>query len=202
MTEDYLHRETLTVKKSSFAEMSKKMIKPLECQLRGRDDYALARPISHERERSRVDRGSIDHEHDDEIIVRRDEREGGRVGDRQREEIINRHHSRSPSPDYSFRAPPPLEPAPIYAPPIHCEIIYYKRYIDHGYETALAKIPSRAPSPPMPPPPPPRERAEERIEIRRAGELVLGWSVVRIAVIANSGYTQPDYWYILPANSP
>jgi len=137
---------------------------------RGRDDYVLARPISHERERSRVDRGSIEHEHDDEIIIRRDEREGGRGGDRQREEIIIRKHSRSPSPDSSYRAPPPLEAAPIYAPPIHREIIYHERHIDHGYETALARIPSRAPSPPMPAPPPPRERSEERIEIRRTGE--------------------------------
>jgi hypothetical protein len=132
---------------------------------RGRDDYALARPISHERERSRVGRGSS--EHDDEIIIRRDEREG-RGGDRSREEIIIRKHSRSPSPASSIRAPPPLEPAPIYAPPIHREIIYHERHIDHGYETALARIPSRAPSPPMPPPP--RERSEERIEIRRTGE--------------------------------
>ena len=136
---------------------------------RGRDDYALARPISHERERSRVGRGSTEHEHDDEIIIRRDEREGGRGGDRQREEIIIRKQSRSPSPASSYRAPPPLEPAPIYAPPIHREIIYHERHIDHGYETALARIPSRAPSPPMPPPPP-RERSEERIEIRRTGE--------------------------------
>jgi hypothetical protein len=134
---------------------------------RGRDDYALSRPISHERERSRVGRGSSDREHDDEIIIRRDEREGGRGGDRQREEIIIRKHSRSPSPASSSRAPP-LEAAPIYAPPIHREIIYHERHIDHGYETALARIPSRAPSPPMPPPP--RERSEERIEIRRTGE--------------------------------
>jgi hypothetical protein len=138
---------------------------------RGRDDYALSRPISHERERSRVGRGSTEHEHDDEIIIRRDEREGGRGGDRQREEIIIRKQSRSPSPASSYRAPPPVEPAPIYAPPIHREIIYHERHIDHGYETALARIPSRAPSPPMPPPPPPqRDRSEERIEIRRTGE--------------------------------
>jgi hypothetical protein len=137
---------------------------------RGRDDYSLSRPISHERERSRVGRGSTEHEHDDEIIIRHDEREGGRGGNRQREEIIIRKQSRSPSPASSYRAPPPLEPAPIYAPPIHREIIYHERHIDHGYETALARIPSRAPSPPMPPPPPPRERSEERIEIRRTGE--------------------------------
>jgi hypothetical protein len=62
-----------------------------------------------------------------------------------------------------------VEPAPIYAPPIHREIIYHERHIDHGYETALARIPSRAPSPPTPPPPP-QERPEERIEIRRTGE--------------------------------
>ena len=136
---------------------------------RSRDDYSLGRPISHERERSRVGRGSS--EHDDEIIIRRDEREGrGRDRDRQ-QEIIIRHNSRSPSPVSSVRAPPPVEPAPIFAPPIHREIIYHERHIDHGYETALARIPSRAPSPPTPPPPPPpRERSEERIEIRRTGE--------------------------------
>jgi hypothetical protein len=132
---------------------------------RGRDDYALARPISHERERSRVGRASS--EHDDEIIIRREDRQG-RGGDREREEIIIRKHSRSPSPVSSVRAPPPVEVAPIYAPPIHREIIYHERHIDHGYETTLARIPSRAPSPPMPPPP--RERSEERIEIRRTGE--------------------------------
>jgi hypothetical protein len=136
---------------------------------RGRDDYALARPISHERERSRVGRGSSDH--DDEIIIRRDERQGRGV-DRDREEVIirrnrSRSRSRSRSPASSVRAPP-LEPAPIYAPPIHREIIYHERHIDHGYETALARIPSRAPSPPMPPPP--RERSEERIQIHRTGE--------------------------------
>ena len=134
---------------------------------RSRDDYALARPISHERERSRLGRGSSEHDHEDEIIIRREDREG-RGGDRQREEIIIRKHSRSPSPESSIRAPLPLEPTPIYAPPIHREIIYHERHIDHGYETALARIPSRAPSPPMPPPP--RERSEERIEIRRTGE--------------------------------
>jgi hypothetical protein len=133
---------------------------------RGRDDYGLARPISHERERSRVGRGSSDH--DDEIIIRRDERQGRGV-DREREEIIIRKHSRSPSPVSSVRAPPTLEPAPIYAPPIHRDIIYHERHIDHGYETALARIPSRAPSPPMPPPLP-RERSEERIQIHRSGE--------------------------------
>jgi hypothetical protein len=160
MIEGHLLPETLSERKSSFADDRASRV-----PTRGRDDYALARPISHERERSRVGRGSS--EHDDEIIIRREDRQG-RAGDREREEIIIRKHSRSPSPVSSVRAPPPVEAPPIYAPPIHREIIYHERHIDHGYETALARIPSRAPSPPMPPPP--RERSEERIEIRRTGE--------------------------------
>ena len=128
---------------------------------RSRDDYTLARPISHERLRSEVERGSCKHDHPDEIIIRRDERER-RGGDRSREEIIIRNHSRSPSPASSVRAPPPIGPEPIHAPPIHREIIDHVCYIDHGHETAPAKIPSRALSPPMPPPP--HEKSEERTD--------------------------------------
>ena len=135
---------------------------------RGRDDYALApRPISHERHRSRSRRD----DREDEIVIRRDDRDGGRGGDRSREEIIirKREESRSPSPVASSRPLPRQELEPIYAPPIHREIIEHVRRIDHGYENALVpRAPSRPPSPPMPPPA--RERSEERIEIRRRGE--------------------------------
>jgi hypothetical protein len=137
---------------------------------RPRDDsYALGRPISHERERSRPGRSGPGSDNE-EIIIRRDERDGGRNGrDREREEIIiRRHDSRSPSP-MSTRAPsvrPPLEPPVIKAPPIHQEVITHHRHIDHGYEMALATRPrSRPPSPPTPP-----REDDERIEIRRRGE--------------------------------
>ena len=134
------------------------------------DDYAVApRPVSHERERSRTrHHGSDDGQ---EIIIRREEREG-RNGDREKQEIIIRKTSpsRSPSPSsYSSRrghhAP---EPSPIRAPPIHQDVITHHRHIDHGYETALVSRPiSRPPSPPMPPPP---RESEDRIEIHRSGE--------------------------------
>ena len=141
---------------------------------RTRDDYAV-RPKSHERERSRIGR-SDGSEHNEEIVIRRDER-GGRNGEREREEIIIRKHSRSrsrsPSPARSIRPGPPREPpAPIYAPPIHQEVITHHRHIEHGFENrALALRPvSRPPSPPMPPPPRERSRSEERIQIHRQGE--------------------------------
>ena len=112
------------------------------------DDYALVRPKSHERERSRVGGRGGD---SDEIVIRRDEREG-RGGERDREEIIIRHNSRSPSPD--------LPPAPLLRPPIVQEVITHHRHIDHGYEPAIPRPPSRVPSP----------KQEERIEIVRKGE--------------------------------
>jgi hypothetical protein len=120
----------------------------------GRDNYTPARPISHERKRSRGGRDDVE-----EFIIRREERkERGR--DRDREEIIMRKGSRSPSPASSVRPAPPIEQAPIYAPPIHREIIYHERHIDHGYETALTRIPSRAPSPAsVVRPAPPKEQA-------------------------------------------
>lgn len=142
------------------------------------DDYALSRPVSHERSRAR---SYSDDE--DEIIIRRDERQG-RSGDRTRQEIIIRRSStsRSPSPTASVStraptmvAPPPPEPQVIYAPQIHQEVITHHRHVDHGYEIQLPPrrepVYSRPPSPPSPPPPPPpapRERSEERIEIRRS----------------------------------
>ena len=134
------------------------------------DDYAVApRPVSHERERSRTrHHGSDDGQ---EIIIRREEREG-RNGDREKQEIIIRKtsHSRSPSPSSfsSRRGHHAPEPLPIRAPPIHQEVITHHRHIDHGYETALVPRPmSRPPSPPMPPPP---RESEDRIEIHRSGE--------------------------------
>lgn len=139
---------------------------------RGRDDLRVpARAISHERERSRISRSRAGSE-TDEIIIRRDEIEGGRNGrDREREEIIiRRHDSRSPSPA-STRAPstkPPPEPPVINAPPIHQEVITHHRHIDHGYEMALSPPVVARPRPPSPPTPPREE--DERIEIRRHGE--------------------------------
>ena len=138
---------------------------------RGYDDYALApRPKSHERERSRVGRASSHSSHDDEVIIRRDTREGRDGREREREEIIIRKHSHSRS-----RSPSPVslpEPPIIRAPPIHQEVITHHRHIDHGFEIARSRAVSRAreisrpPSPPMPP----RARSEERIEIKRSGE--------------------------------
>lgn len=149
------------------------------------EEERVSRPISHERARSRVRSRSSDSE--EEIIFRRDEREGRR-GEETRQEIIIRRssHSRSPSPVESVRtapppapapapAPPPPEPQVIYAPQIHQEVITHHRHIDHGYEIQLPPrrepVYSRPPSLPSPPPPPPpepvRERSEERIEIRR-----------------------------------
>lgn len=147
------------------------------------EDDRLSRPISHERARSRARSRSRDSE--DEIIIRRDERQGRR-GEETRQEIIIRRssQSRSPSPVESVRtapppapapAPPPPEPQVIYAPQIHQEVITHHRHIDHGYEVRLPPrrepVYSRPPSTPSPPPPPPpepvRERSEERIEIRR-----------------------------------
>lgn len=122
------------------------------------------RPVSHERERSRVrDRGGS--ESQEEIIIREQDR--GR-GEKQ-QEIIIRRHSRSNSPSsVSTRGPAP-EPPIIHAPPIHQEVITHHRHIDHGYEIATRPRPvTRPPSPPSPPRA--RSRSEERIEIRRTGE--------------------------------
>ena len=136
---------------------------------RAYDDYVLApRPKSHERERSRAGRASSPSSHDDEVIIRRDTREGRDGRGREREEIIIRKHSHSRS-----RSPSPVslpEPPIIRAPPIHQEVITHHRHIDHGYEIAATPrlVVSRPPSPPMPPPP--RARSEERIEIKRSGE--------------------------------
>ena len=134
------------------------------------DDYApVPRPVSHERERSRRRGGSVS---DEEIVIRNEHREG-RNGDREKQEIIIRKHSRSRS---RSRSPSSLgtrhapEPPIIRAPPIHQEVITHHRHIDHGYEMALATRPraeSRPPSPPMPPPP---RESEDRIEIHRSGE--------------------------------
>lgn len=130
---------------------------------RGYDDYALApRPKSHERERSRIGRASSHSSHDDEVIIRRDTREGRDGREREREEIIIRKHSHSRSPSPESLPEPPI----IRAQPIHQEVITHHRHIDHGYEIARSREISRPPSPPMPP----RARSEERIEIKRSGE--------------------------------
>lgn len=133
--------------------------------------YEAARPISHERERSRV-RGRAGSESQEEIIIREREDDRGR-GEKQ-QEIIIRRSSRSNSPSSaSTRGPPAHAPEPpvIHAPPIHQEVITHHRHIDHGYEMALAPRPRASPRPPSPPSPPrPRSRSEERIEIRRTGE--------------------------------
>lgn len=144
------------------------------------DDFALSRPKSHERARGRSHSSASE----EEIIFRREEREGRR-GEESRQEIIIRKSSRSRSPSpattVSSRPAPVQEPAPapqpqvIYAPQIHQEVITHHRHIDHGYEVRqpLMREPvySRPPSPPSPPPPPPpapvRDESEERIEIRR-----------------------------------
>ncbi|OQV03937.1 hypothetical protein CLAIMM_08907 [Cladophialophora immunda] len=142
------------------------------------EDYALTRPKSHERARSRVRRSSS--ASNDEIIIRQQEREG-RSGTRNQQEIIIRKSSRSRSPATSVTsartapAPlPPLEPPIINAPTIHQEVITHHRHIDHGFEVAIPtrprviSRPPSPPSPPLPPPPPPvRARSEERIEISR-----------------------------------
>ncbi|ERF70055.1 hypothetical protein EPUS_00242 [Endocarpon pusillum Z07020] len=138
---------------------------------RGRDDpYPLPRAVSHERERSRMGRGRSGSD-TDEIIIRRDEREGRNGREREREEIIiRRHDSRSPSPASSrgVSVRPPPEPPIINAPAIHQEVITHHRHVDHGYELALAPIAPPARFRPPSPPTPPQE--EERIEIRRRGE--------------------------------
>lgn len=143
------------------------------------DDYALARPKSHERARSRARRSSSGS--NEEIVIRRDEVRG-RSGDRERQEIIIRKSSRSPSPSSISSAPapraaPPPAPQIINAPTIHQEVITHHRHIDHGFEVQYPTRPrviSRPPSPPSPPLPPPapapapaRARSEERIQISR-----------------------------------
>lgn len=124
------------------------------------------RPVSHERERSRV-RDRAGSESQEEIIIREQDR--GR-GDKQ-QEIIIRRHSRSNSPSSVSTRGPAQEPPVIHAPPIHQEVITHHRHIDHGYEMALAPRPRPSTRPPSPPSPPrARSRSEERIEIRRTGE--------------------------------
>ena len=148
---------------------------------RGRGDldkYALTRPISHERERSRHRGGS---ESDTEVVIRRD-KGGGRHGNREREEIIINHRSRSNSPSSvttSSRYPPPAPyPPASYGPPMTQREDAISRAIDRDYEITLTPrrpMPtSRPPSPPSPPReparPPVRERSAERIAIHRSGE--------------------------------
>lgn len=141
------------------------------------DDYALTRPKSHERARSRNRPSSSGS--NEEIVIRRDEIRG-RSGDRERQEIIIRKSSRSPSPSSISSAPAPRAaqppaPAIINAPTIHQEVITHHRHIDHGFEVQYPTRPrviSRPPSPPSPPlpapvPAPPRARSEERIQISR-----------------------------------
>jgi hypothetical protein len=79
------------------------------------------------RERSRGD-------DKEEIIIRRDEEDRTRErGGELREEIIIRKESRSPSPTTTISAPAPATEPPITkAPPIHQEVIYHERHIDHG----------------------------------------------------------------------
>ena len=149
---------------------------------RREDDLALSRPKSHERARGR----SYSSASEEEIIIRRDQREGRR-GEETRQEIIirktSRSRSRSPSPAFSVSTrPPPVELPPrpvVYAPEIHQEVITHHRHVDHGYEVRAPQyrepvrertpVYSRQPSlsPPPPAPMPPREESEERIEIRR-----------------------------------
>lgn len=124
------------------------------------------RPISHERERSRV-RDRHGSESQEEIIIREQDR--GR-GEKQ-QEIIIRRSSRSNSPSSASGRGHVPEPPVIHAPPIHQEVITHHRHIDHGYEMALATRPRPSTRPPSPPSPPrARSRSEERIEIRRTGE--------------------------------
>ncbi|KAJ9647373.1 hypothetical protein H2204_000001 [Knufia peltigerae] len=134
------------------------------------DDYALTRPKSHERARSRVRRSSSSGSNQ-EIIIRQEERDGR---NRERQEIIIRKNSRSRSPSPSVVSAPqaPPEPQVINAPTIHQEVITHHRHIDHGFEVAIPSRPrpiTRPPSPPSPPlsPPHPRAHSEERIEISR-----------------------------------
>ncbi|KIX97938.1 uncharacterized protein Z520_06016 [Fonsecaea multimorphosa CBS 102226] len=135
------------------------------------DDYALTRPKSHERARSRARRSSS--ASNDEIIIRQQERQG-RSGTTNQQEIIIRKSSRSRSPATSVTsartapAPlPPPEPPVINAPTIHQEVITHHRHIDHGFEVAIPTRPRVISRPPSPPSPPVRARSEERIEISR-----------------------------------
>ncbi|KAK2756565.1 hypothetical protein FQN54_005458 [Arachnomyces sp. PD_36] len=128
---------------------------------RERDDYRY-RPVSHERVKPR----SRSKDRDEEIIIRRDEREKsrGRRDRTERDEVIIRRHeergrSRSSSPE---SAPEPPEPPTVRAPPIHQDVITHHKHIDHGYTVVP---PPRAPSPDSPP----RDKFEE-IDIRRRGE--------------------------------
>lgn len=153
-------------------EQSEQDIPPARAPRRARyeDDLALSRPLSHERARGRSHSSASE----EEIIIRREERDRGRGREDTRQEIIIRKssRSRSPSPVSSVSARPPPAPPVIYAPQIHQEVITHHRHIDHGYEVRQP-VYSRPPSPPSPPPLPPappsaRELSEERIEIRRS----------------------------------
>lgn len=149
------------------------------------EEVVSNRPISRERARSRA--RSHESVSDEEIIIRRDERDTRGGGEESRQEIIIRRSSRSRSPSptasVSTRAAPAPAPEPqiIYAPQIHQEVITHHRHVDHGYEVRNARrenMYSRPPSPPSPPPPPPpapvsvrgrsRSLSEERIEIKRS----------------------------------
>jgi hypothetical protein len=88
-------------------------------------EVVWSRPVP--RERSRGD-------DKEEIIIRRDQKDRTRErGGELREEIIIRKESRSPSPTTTISAPAPATEPPITkAPPIHQEVIYHERHIDHG----------------------------------------------------------------------
>ncbi|EHY56938.1 hypothetical protein HRR83_001985 [Exophiala dermatitidis] len=165
------------------------------------DDYALSRPKSHERARSRSRPRRSSSASNQEIIIRQEEREG-RAGTRDRQEIIIRKNSRSRSPSPSVASapaapPPPPEPQVINAPTIHQEVITHHRHIDHGFEVAIPTRPrviSRPPSPPSPPPPPPpapRARSEERIQISRTQTRNGQTSAEDIVIDRNEGPAAP-----------
>ncbi|OAX81552.1 hypothetical protein ACJ72_04106 [Emergomyces africanus] len=140
----------------------------------GRDwEWERERKTERETERGRLERdyrkGSYVRERShargdtEDIIVRRDEREGvgghGRE-DIRREEIIIRRRDESPSSSGSSSRSP-INPPPIRAPPIHQEMITHHRHVDHGYEVVR-------PRPPQPDAIP--RHVDDEIKIRRRRE--------------------------------